>query len=229
MTDGAEPPQGRSGWFGDAAGELPPARSQPSAAPSGTPPPAAPAPPRAEPGEHIDLDAILKAYASAPASTSRPPWALLGTVGVLAVVVLALAIALHSHGSPRHSGAATPSATTPSSALPATPRASDADAEELARVAETTAITYSTDHAGSFAGLTPAVLSSYESTIPIAPGAGAYVSAAGALSGGSGFAVTATAADGDTFTVSDAGGAITRSCGTAAGGAPAACNASGTW
>src|SRR5664279_3825624 len=55
-------------------------------------------------------------------------------------------------------------------------KATDASAKELARTARTTAETYATDHAGNYAGISPAVLKEYEPTIATAAGNGAYVS-----------------------------------------------------
>jgi type IV pilus assembly protein PilA len=93
-------------------------------------------------------------------------------------------------------------------------KAVDASAKELARTAQTTAETISTDNAGSYAKVTPAELNTIEASIPIAAGNNnAYISAAKELNAGSGYEVTATAATGgDTFTVKDEGGVVTRTC-----------------
>ncbi|MGA2470139.1 MAG: hypothetical protein ABSG64_05565 [Solirubrobacteraceae bacterium] len=109
----------------------------------------------------------------------------------------------------------------------------DASAKELARTAETTIETYATDHSGSYAGITPAILQQYEPSIPIAPGNGqAYVAAGGvtALDGGTGYMVTTTATTGDTFTIERApNGPISRTCTTAPGNSRTGCPASGQW
>jgi type IV pilus assembly protein PilA len=97
-------------------------------------------------------------------------------------------------------------------------KAVDASAKELARTAQTTAETISTDNAGSYAKVTPTELNKIEPSIQIAAGGNnAYVSAAKELGSGSGYEVTATAASGgDTFTVKNEGGVVTRTC-TASG------------
>ena len=51
-------------------------------------------------------------------------------------------------------------------------KATDSSAKELARSAQTTAETYATDHAGSYTGISPAVLKTYESTLQTAAGNG---------------------------------------------------------
>lgn len=87
----------------------------------------------------------------------------------------------------------------------------DAAAKELAHAAQVAAETYATDHSGSYAGLTPAVVHSYEASIQITPGHGnAYISAA--TGSATGYTVTATSTTGDRFSISRKGGAITRTC-----------------
>src|ERR1700741_3792117 len=49
-------------------------------------------------------------------------------------------------------------------------KANDASAKELARTAQTTAESYSTENSGSYEGLTTAKLASLEKTIQTAPG-----------------------------------------------------------
>ena len=56
-------------------------------------------------------------------------------------------------------------------------KATDASAKELARTGQTTAETVATDNKGSYASVTPAVLTQYEPTIPTAAGANAWISA----------------------------------------------------
>src|SRR5580693_5554953 len=51
-------------------------------------------------------------------------------------------------------------------------KATDAGAKELAHAALVAAETYSTDHNGSYAGLTPAALNQIEPTIPTSAGNG---------------------------------------------------------
>src|SRR6516165_7803243 len=93
-------------------------------------------------------------------------------------------------------------------------KAVDASAKELARTAQTTAETISTDNAGSYATISPTELNKIEPSIPIAPGNNnAYISDAKPLNAGAGYEVTATAASGgDTFKIEDVGGVVTRTC-----------------
>jgi type IV pilus assembly protein PilA len=102
----------------------------------------------------------------------------------------------------------------------------DASAKELARTAQTAAETYATDHNGSYTGITPAALQGVESTLQIAAGNNnAYISTAatpgtgtGTNTAGSSYIVTATATDGNTFSISrNDSGVVTRSC-TGTGG-----------
>jgi type IV pilus assembly protein PilA len=108
-------------------------------------------------------------------------------------------------------------------------KANDASAKELARTAQTTAETIATDNSGSYASIAaPANLSAVEPSIPTAAGGNnAYISAATGTA--TGFTVTATAATTeDTFTITNAGGVVTRTCvakeASNKGGCPA-----GTW
>jgi type IV pilus assembly protein PilA len=92
-------------------------------------------------------------------------------------------------------------------------KANDASAKELARTAQTTAETIATDNSGSYASITANTsLSAVEPSIPTAAGGNnAYISFAKGEA--SGYVVTATAATtGDTFTITNAGGVVTRSC-----------------
>jgi type IV pilus assembly protein PilA len=93
-------------------------------------------------------------------------------------------------------------------------KATDASAKELARTARTTAETYATDHAGSYAGISTAVLKEYEPTIATVAGNGSYLSAAEATESGEGFKVTATSATPThTFSViRKKGGEVERTC-----------------
>ncbi len=93
-----------------------------------------------------------------------------------------------------------------------TAKATDAQAKELARSAETTAESIATEHDGHYGQVSLEEISNTESTISIAPSkSGAYLSAA--TSGEDEFSVTAKATDGDELTITrDTSGAITRTC-----------------
>jgi prepilin-type N-terminal cleavage/methylation domain-containing protein len=110
-----------------------------------------------------------------------------------------------------------------------TARAADAQAKELARSAETTVESIATDHNGEYQTVNTAELKKYEPSIRIAASSGvAYLSAAKGSE--STYLVTATAPNGDEFTISrSATGDITRTCAsptlkTGCGGA-----ATGSW
>ena len=92
-------------------------------------------------------------------------------------------------------------------------KATDAQAKELARTAETTAETVSTDNGGSYAAITSvAVLKSYEPSILTTPTEKeAYLESA--TGSPTGYTVVAQAPGGDKFTISRNGeGEITRTC-----------------
>ena len=98
-------------------------------------------------------------------------------------------------------------------------KATDSQAKELARTAQTTAATYSTDQNGDYFGVTTTKLNEVEKSIPIvATTKEAYLSAAQALTVGctagtcTGFEVTAKSTSGDTFTIKSAAGVVTREC-----------------
>jgi len=103
-------------------------------------------------------------------------------------------------------------------------KASDASAKELARTAQTTAETISTDNGGDYSSVTTTKLNEVEKSIPIAVSTtNAYLSAASGST--TGYAVTAKAEpSGDEFTITNAGGVVTRSCVGTGGG----CNG-GSW
>ena len=106
-------------------------------------------------------------------------------------------------------------------------KANDASAKELARTAQTTAETIATDNAGSYATVTPTTLNEVEKSIPIAAGNNAYISAATGT--GTGYEVTATAAQTeDTFTIKNVGGVVTRTCTAHTATNKAGCP-TGTW
>ncbi|HWX87155.1 MAG TPA: prepilin-type N-terminal cleavage/methylation domain-containing protein [Solirubrobacteraceae bacterium] len=109
-------------------------------------------------------------------------------------------------------------------------KADDASGKELARTAQTTAETVGTDNNGSYLTIEPKVLQAIEKSMPIAnDGKDAWISAATAIESGKGYEVTATAEPtGDEFTITNAGGVVTRTCKAAAesnkGGCP-----TGSW
>jgi type IV pilus assembly protein PilA len=108
-------------------------------------------------------------------------------------------------------------------------KANDASAKELARTAQTTAETISTDNNGSYATVTVAKLAEVEKSIPTTEVNGAaYLSGAKELNTGKGYEVTATAgkSSGDTFTIKNEEGVVTRSCTTAGKGG---CNSESKW
>jgi len=91
-------------------------------------------------------------------------------------------------------------------------KASDAQAKELARTAETTAETISTDNNGEYTKVTAAELNKYEPSIRILQSSSvAYLSATTAAK--SEYSVTAKSSTGDEFTIAkSANGETTRSC-----------------
>ena len=103
-------------------------------------------------------------------------------------------------------------------------KASDASAKELARTAQTTAETISTDNGGDYTSVTTTKLNEVEKSIPIAVSTtNAYLSAAKGTT--TGYEVTATAEpSGDKFTIKNEEGTVTHVCETptkkAAGGCP---------
>ena len=110
-------------------------------------------------------------------------------------------------------------------------KATDASAKELARTAQTAAETYSTDHNGSYTGLTPAVLKGVEPTILTAAGNNnAFLSAATPTTAGDGYTVTADSPSGNTFTIiRDATGGTSRTCTPGTSGAASGGCVSGSW
>ena len=111
-------------------------------------------------------------------------------------------------------------------------KAVDAAAKELAHTAQVAAESFATDNNGSYVGLSPSWLNSYESTIQIATGNNnAYLNGAGAAVGSAtGYTVTATSTNGDTFSITrNANGTVTRSCATLAGNNVTGCPASNSW
>ena len=110
-------------------------------------------------------------------------------------------------------------------------KASDASAKELARTAQTTAETISTDNGGDYTSVTTTKLNEVEKSIPIvASTTTAYLlTAKGSTTG---YEVTAKAEpSGDEFTIKNEAGTVTHSCETPtkkpAGGCATA--PGGTW
>jgi type IV pilus assembly protein PilA len=102
-------------------------------------------------------------------------------------------------------------------------KANDASAKELARTAQTTAETIATDHNGDYSTVTPTTLHAAEPSIPIAAGTSAWVNAASGTT--TGYTVTTTSVPtNNTFTITNAGGVVTRSCTGTTGGC-----VGGTW
>jgi type IV pilus assembly protein PilA len=97
-------------------------------------------------------------------------------------------------------------------------KANDTSAKELVRTAETTAETISTENAGSYEKVTPTELNAVEKTIPIAStNNNAWIS--GTTHAAKEYSVTATApSTGDTFTISNKEGLVSRTCSGSGGG-----------
>jgi type IV pilus assembly protein PilA len=110
-------------------------------------------------------------------------------------------------------------------------KATDASAKELARSAQTAAETYSTDHSGSYAGVTAVALNGIEPTIRIvASNTDAYLSAAAPSGGGTGYSVTTTSPSTNTFTITRAAdGTTSRTCTPVAASAASGGCVNGTW
>ena len=91
-------------------------------------------------------------------------------------------------------------------------KAVDADAQELARTAETAAETIAADNGGNYDTVSVDELHRYEPAIPVATEAKpAYLSAT--THGASEYSLTVTASNGDEFTIRrDAAGSVTREC-----------------
>ena len=107
-------------------------------------------------------------------------------------------------------------------------KANDASAKELARTAETTMETSATDNGGSYALMKePKSLQEIEKSIPIEEVNGAgYLSAA--VGTATEYTVTASAgkSSGNTYTITNKEGVVTRTCATAGKGG---CPANGKW
>jgi type IV pilus assembly protein PilA len=95
--------------------------------------------------------------------------------------------------------------------LSTTANATDAPAKQLASTAETAASEIAVDNEGKYEKVTPEELKAVEPTIQTSAGSGAYLSKT--THGASEYSVTATAANGDEFTISrSASGVIARTC-----------------
>ncbi|HEX4465724.1 MAG TPA: type II secretion system protein [Solirubrobacteraceae bacterium] len=96
-------------------------------------------------------------------------------------------------------------------------KATDAQAKELARTAQTTMETVATDNNGSYASITtPAGLKAYEPSIQAETSTKeAYLSVAKGEA--TGYEVVATSTSGDTYKIKSLGGEITRTCTQVAG------------
>ena len=93
-------------------------------------------------------------------------------------------------------------------------KATASQAKELARTAETTAETYSTDNNGEYKGIALKVLHEYEPSILIVKnGKEAYLKEAAEVEAGAGYKVVAEGTEGATFTVErNKEGEIKRTC-----------------
>jgi type IV pilus assembly protein PilA len=107
-------------------------------------------------------------------------------------------------------------------------KANDASAKELARTAQTVMETAATDNNGSYAlMLAPANLAEIEKTIPTAEVNGAaFLSAAVGTAKGYTVTAKAGASSGNSFTIVNTEGAITRTCEAVGKGG---CPANGKW
>ena len=108
-------------------------------------------------------------------------------------------------------------------------KATASQAKELARTAETTAETFSTDNGGSYKGVSAAELKKYEPSILTAKnGKEAYLKEAAEIEAGVGYKVVAEGVEGATFTIErNKEGEISRKCAPAKAGT--GCPASGEW
>ncbi len=105
-------------------------------------------------------------------------------------------------------------------------KASDAAAKELAHTMQVAAETYGTDNQGDYTNLNLAELNQYEATIQTSAGNG-NAWASGATGSPTGYTVTASSTNGDTFSIIRSNGATSRSC-TPGVGLQGGCN-NGTW
>ncbi len=108
-------------------------------------------------------------------------------------------------------------------------KASDASAKELARTAQTTAETIATDNNGSYATVSPTTLKEVEKSIPTeASTTSAFISSASGA--GTSYTVVATAEPtGDTFTIKNEEGVVTRTCTAASSSNKGGCPNPSSW
>jgi type IV pilus assembly protein PilA len=108
-------------------------------------------------------------------------------------------------------------------------KATDSQAKELARTAETTAATFSTEQNGDYFGVTEKKLNELEKSIPTTSTTEAYLGTASALPAGcvsgacTGVSVTATSTSGATYVIENAAGVVTRKCTVTARTNPGGC------
>jgi type IV pilus assembly protein PilA len=110
-------------------------------------------------------------------------------------------------------------------------KATDAAAKELARTAQTAAETFATDHGGSYAGMDTTGLVAIEPSIQIGAANGnAYMVSGTGVSGvtATGYTVTATSSNGNTYSITRAGGTLSRACTVVANGSSGGC-VGNTW
>ena len=107
-------------------------------------------------------------------------------------------------------------------------KAVDSSAKELAHSALIAAESYATDHSGSYAGLTAAALTQYDSTIPTAAaGGGAYVLPVSNATATTYSITTTTATGNEQFSITRSNGVTSRTC-TPTNGVQGGCT-NGTW
>jgi type IV pilus assembly protein PilA len=108
-------------------------------------------------------------------------------------------------------------------------KATDAQAKELARTAQTTAEAVATDNDGHYEKVTVEELKNQERSIPVEVSSKqAYLSST--THGSNEYSVTVMATDGSEFTISrSSAGAITRQCSSAAGKKDCAGNETSSW
>jgi type IV pilus assembly protein PilA len=103
-------------------------------------------------------------------------------------------------------------------------KADSAAAKTMARTAATAIETYASDNNGSYAGATLSALNSYEPSIAIAPGNGAYMTSV-TPTANSYTLVSVAPGSGTQFTIINSGSGSTHTCSpTGSGGCP-----TGTW
>jgi type IV pilus assembly protein PilA len=110
-------------------------------------------------------------------------------------------------------------------------KAKDSAAKEAVRTAQTSIETFSTDHDGTYAGATTALLQGIEPTVDAATIVGAH-GACGVTAnpGANSYCVTVPSDSGITYSIDRNGGALTYPCSVPAGQNSGGCNTStNTW